>query len=167
MRKNNAEPIVLLGFGCRLDRIRGSGIVGHHPATGAGGALMGRSHLFTRRELNELDKYEHGTSIAEIARTLGYQEPRVRDLLRRLGTLRTRAGVVIKGSARKAIVTEDDLCSRCEILLKEVPEGSTNGICAWCLEELAMLAEREKRQALADAALVAWEDVPERERAYV
>ena len=52
---------------------------------------------------------------------------------------------------------------RCEILLKEVPEGSTNGICAWCLEELAMLAEREKRQALADAALVAWEDVTELE----
>ena len=102
-------------------------------------------HGFTRRELNVIDAYQRKTITAsEACNTLGVPKTTFYVWLGNLG--------ISLRQPRKSRPAKQPRCSRCEIVLKYAPEGQ-DGVCGWCIEELAMLDAVMARNRLADAAL--------------
>ena len=114
-----------------------------------------RRHVFTRRELTALDKFEQGATIKSIAGELNANTESVADWLRALGTYRRKHKP--HSDARQMTIREPK-CARCEVLLKYT-EGNHDGICGLCHEDLARLSVLEQRRVKLDYATVMVEDM--------
>ena len=91
------------------------------------------SHLFTRDELNELDKYARNEATAiEIADTLHRSDRIIYKWLASLGIKRKR---VFTAKRQKNLKK----CAKCEILLSEAAEMDGDGDDTYCLYCLQMM----------------------------
>lgn len=86
------------------------------------------AHIYTRTELNVLDKFRQGASLKQIADELHVSCSTVPRWLKSLGIYRQQYKHT-KPRTRKA------KCPRCGILLAEAPKGNETH-CLWCLEEM-------------------------------
>lgn len=110
-------------------------------------------HVFTRRELNVMDAYKRkAISSTEACNELDVPKTTFYVWLGKLG--------MSPRQPRKPRPVREPTCPRCEVLLKCAPKGQ-DGVCGWCIEELAMLDAVMERNRLADAALIAREDAME------
>lgn len=87
------------------------------------------AHIYTRAELNALDKFKQGASLRQIAEELGVSDGAVTNWLRSLGMYRKQRKPT-KPRTREA------KCPRCGILLTAAPPGDGTR-CGWCIEETA------------------------------
>lgn len=121
---------------------------------------MRAKHIITRAQVNVLDAFERGEiTLNEAALELGRTTGVVRAWLVSLGMQRNLKPV----RPHKAYKRKPErrlLCPRCEILLSQAPLGR-DGMCGFCVRELAEFPLIAVRVKAAEAAYVAAVDVME------
>jgi uncharacterized paraquat-inducible protein A len=121
---------------------------------------MRAKHIITRAQVNVLDAFERGEiTLNEAALELGRTTGVVRAWLVSLGMQRNlkpvRPHKVYKRKPERRL-----LCPRCEILLSQAPLGR-DGMCGYCVRELAEFPLLAVKVRAAEAAYVAAVDVLE------